>query len=74
MTEETFSLLGEHPTIFFGLVILAYVLRLPPGGAIVLFALGCTIGWIGHSIEQYQTNQVIRPRARYIGPLPYEQE
>jgi citrate synthase len=70
ITEETYALLGEHPTIFFGLVTLAHALQLPPGGAIALFALGRTIGWIGHSIEQYQANQVIRPRARYIGPPP----
>lgn len=68
ITEETYSLLGERPTIFFGLVTLAHTLHLPPGGAIALFALGRTIGWIGHSIEQYQANQVIRPRARYTGP------
>ncbi len=68
--EETNDLLGERPTIFFGLVTLARVLNLPPGGAIALFALGRTIGWIGHCIEQYQANQVIRPRARYIGPPP----
>jgi citrate synthase len=72
VTEETYNLLGERPTIFFGLVTLARVLNLPPGGAIALFALGRTIGWIGHSIEQYQANQVIRPRARYIGPPPLE--
>src|SRR3989442_4663073 len=70
VTEETFDLLGERPTIFFALVTLARALNLPPGGAIALFALGRTIGWIGHSIEQYQANQVIRPRARYIGPPP----
>jgi len=70
ITEETNDLLGERPTIFFGLVTLARVLNLPPGGAIALFALGRTIGWIGHCIEQYQANQVIRPRARYIGPPP----
>ena len=72
VTEETQTLLGEHPTIFFGLVTLARALNLPPGGAIALFALGRTIGWIGHSIEQYQANQVIRPRARYIGPAPHD--
>jgi len=70
VTEETNTLLGERPTIFFGLVTLARALDLPPGGAIALFALGRTIGWIGHCIEQYQANQVIRPRARYIGPPP----
>lgn len=70
--EETFALLGEHPTIFFGLVTLAQALNLPPGSAVALFALGRTIGWIGHSIEQYQANQVIRPRAWYVGPPPQE--
>jgi citrate synthase len=72
ITEETYDLLGEHPTIFFGLVTLARALHLPPGGAIALFALGRTIGWIGHGIEQYQANQVIRPRARYAGPPPQQ--
>jgi citrate synthase len=71
--EETYTVLGEHPTIFFGLVVLARALNLPLGSAIALFALGRTIGWIGHSIEQYQANQVIRPRARYIGPPPYKE-
>lgn len=70
VAEETLRLFGDYPTIFFGLVTLAQALMLPSRGAIALFALGRTIGWIGHSIEQYQTDQVIRPRARYIGPRP----
>ncbi len=72
ISEETYNLLGERPTVFFGLVTLAQALHLPPSSAIALFALGRTIGWIGHGIEQYQANQVIRPRARYIGPPAYE--
>ena len=35
-----------------------------------LFALGRTIGWIGHAIEQYQIDRIIRPRARYVGVPP----
>ncbi|MGO8946081.1 MAG: citrate/2-methylcitrate synthase [Ktedonobacterales bacterium] len=70
VVEETYALLGEHPTIFFGLVVLARTLELPPNAAITLFAIGRTMGWIGHAIEQYQANQVIRPRARYIGRPP----
>ena len=61
---------GEHPTIDFALVVLANVLKLPPGTAIALFALGRTIGWIGHAIEQYQADRLIRPRARYVGKMP----
>jgi len=35
----------------------------------MLFAIGRTIGWIGHAIEQYQTDHLIRPRAKYVGLL-----
>ncbi len=69
-TEEAFKLMGERPTIDFGLVILARGLSLPPSGALTLFAIGRTIGWIGHAIEQYQRDRIIRPRARYIGERP----
>jgi citrate synthase len=69
-TDEAFKLLGERPSIDFGLVILARALNLPSGGALTLFAIGRTIGWIGHAIEQYQRDRIIRPRARYIGERP----
>jgi citrate synthase len=72
MVSEAFELIGEYPTIDFGLVTLAQVLSLPPGGAITLFALGRTIGWIGHAIEQYQLDRMIRPRAQYVGRQPVE--
>ena len=49
-------------------------LNLPPGGAITLFALGRTIGWIGHALEAYETDRIIRPRTRYVGQLPPESE
>ncbi|MEO8609849.1 MAG: citrate synthase family protein [Chloroflexota bacterium] len=64
------SLLGDYPTIDLGLVILSRALGLPQGGALALFGIGRTIGWIGHAIEQYQTDRLIRPRARYTGERP----
>lgn len=70
VVQEARGLLGEHPDVEFGLVTLAAALGLPPGGAISLFALSRTIGWIGHAIEEYQANRVIRPRARYVGEQP----
>ncbi|MBV9494395.1 MAG: citrate synthase family protein [Acidobacteria bacterium] len=64
------SLIGEQPTIDFALVAMCRTLRLPPGAPLALFALGRTIGWIGHAIEQYEEGAIIRPRAKYTGPTP----
>jgi citrate synthase len=68
--EAAASLVREKPTIDYALAALARVLRLPPGSALTLFAIGRTIGWIGHAIEQYTTGQLIRPRAKYVGTIP----
>jgi citrate synthase len=65
--------LGEYPTIDFALAVLTSALQQPPGAGLALFALGRTIGWIGHAIEQYQHDQLIRPRARYTGPPPLKE-
>ncbi|HQY93856.1 citrate/2-methylcitrate synthase, partial [Caldilinea sp.] len=61
------ALTGEQPTVDFALEVMARTLELPPRAALALFALGRTIGWIGHAIEQAATEQLIRPRARYVG-------
>jgi len=66
------SITGERPTIDFALVTLARALKLEHGAALTLFAIGRTIGWIGHAIEQYGVDGVIRPRARYVGEMPAE--
>ncbi|HUL83511.1 MAG TPA: citrate synthase family protein [Gammaproteobacteria bacterium] len=64
------DVLGEAPNVDFALVALARALGLPDGAALTLFAIGRTIGWIGHAIEQYQQNAIIRPRAKYVGENP----
>ncbi len=61
---------GEVPNLDFALGALARVLRLPAGSPLVLFAVGRSIGWIGHAIEQYANGQLIRPRAKYVGVVP----
>jgi citrate synthase len=61
---------GEHPNIDFGLAAVARVLGLPAGSPFTLFAIGRTVGWIGHALEQYATGQLIRPRAKYVGVPP----
>ena len=64
------TVLGEAPTLDFALVALARALGLPDGTALTLFAIGRTIGWIAHAIEQYAEDAIIRPRARYVGETP----
>ena len=64
------TVIGEAPTVDFALVAVARALRLPNGAALTLFAIGRTIGWIGHAIEQYEANAIIRPRAKYVGETP----
>ncbi|HEX2836114.1 MAG TPA: citrate synthase family protein [Thermoanaerobaculia bacterium] len=61
---------GDEPTVDFALVALSRVLGLPRGSALTLFAIGRTIGWIAHAIEQYEQNAMIRPRAKYVGEKP----
>jgi citrate synthase len=67
------ELINELPAIDFALVATTEVLELPKGSALGLFALGRTVGWIGHVIEQYSIDKLIRPRARYTGELPLEE-
>jgi citrate synthase len=64
------ALFREHVNLDFGLVALARARRLPESAPLVLFALGRTVGWIAHAIEQYASPELIRPRANYTGPPP----
>ncbi|WP_420630240.1 citrate synthase family protein [Candidatus Leptofilum sp.] len=66
MAEAT----GQLPTIDLGLAALAEAAGLPEGAPLALFALGRTAGWLGQAIEQYKEDQLIRPRARYVGKRP----
>jgi citrate synthase len=67
IATAAYDLIGEHPNIDFALLTLVTSLELPPETAITIFALGRTAGWIAHALEQYDTDKLIRPRARYIG-------
>ena len=64
------AITGEQPNIDFALAATGRVLGLPPGSPLVIFAIGRSIGWIGHAIEQYASGQLIRPRAKYVGIVP----
>jgi citrate synthase len=64
------ELLRDLPNLDFGLAAVTRTYRLPFQAPLLLFALGRTIGWIAHGLEEYASGQLIRPRARYIGPAP----
>jgi citrate synthase len=69
--REATAVAGGAPTIDFVLAVLEHTLQLPYGTGLTLFAIGRTAGWIGHALEQYQGQRLIRPRARYIGVPPH---
>ena len=69
-TASAQDLLNEAPTLDTALVVLGRALSLPQHSPLALFALGRTVGWIGHAIEQYALDRLIRPRARYTGLYP----
>ncbi len=63
------QLTGQPPNIDFALVALRRFLKLSEGSAFSLFALGRSVGWIAHALEQRETGQLIRPRAVYTGAI-----
>lgn len=72
LAKHGYTLLGEAPTLDFGLVALSRSLHLPPHAPLSLFALGRMAGWLAHALEQYQRQHLIRPRADYVGPQPIQ--
>jgi citrate synthase len=72
LADETEKLTGLRPSLDFGLVATRRALRLPRGAAFALFAVGRTVGWIAHALEQRKQATLIRPRAAYSGRAPDE--
>lgn len=70
LIEQAFELSGQRPSVDFSLVAVRRHLGLPPGAAFGLFALGRSIGWLAHGLEQRGSPDVIRPRAAYTGIHP----
>lgn len=67
--EAVMQDLGPHEmTVDGGLVALAYALGLGPEAATALFCVGRAAGWAAHVFEQRQTQTLLRPTARYVGP------
>jgi citrate synthase len=60
------------PTIDFAMVALSEALGLPAGTSLLVVSVGRLAGWIAHIREQRTQGGPMRPRARYVGPLPPE--
>jgi citrate synthase len=69
LAEAGEDLLGEPANIDFALATLAAAFALPDDAPLVIFALSRTVGWLAHAMEQVESGQMIRPRARYSGSL-----
>ena len=61
---------GLAPNVDFALVAACEALKLQLDAPFAVFAVARCAGWIAHAIEQGQSEALIRPRARYVGPEP----
>jgi citrate synthase len=68
LAEAVQQITGLRPSLDFALVALRRQLGLPLGAAFNLFALGRSVGWVAHVLEQRAQGTLIRPRASYVGP------
>jgi citrate synthase len=62
------SVTGELPNVDFAIAAMADAYDLPAEAPFTIFALARSVGWIAHILEQSATGNLIRPRARYVGP------
>jgi citrate synthase len=70
LSKAGVELLDDLPNLDFALAAVTRAYGLPAQAPVLLFAVGRTVGWIAHAIEEYAAGQLIRPRARYTGPSP----
>lgn len=70
LCAEVEEICGLRPNIDFALAVLTRLGHLPEDASFRLFALGRSIGWVAHAIEQFGEDKLIRPRAQYTGTLP----
>ncbi len=57
------------PNIDYAMGALTFFAGMAPDAGEAIFAIGRTVGWLAHALEEYQEPPVrFRPQARYIGP------
>jgi citrate synthase len=67
LAEVAHATTHQLPNIDFALVSMMRIYGLPSDAPFQMFALGRSIGWVAHAIEQITCGTLIRPRGRYIG-------
>jgi len=63
-------MVGEKVNVDFVLAAMAAAFDLPREAPIIMFSLARSTGWLAHAMEQIDSGELIRPRARYAGPSP----
>ena len=58
---------GRSATVDLALAMVSAICGRGVGGAWTLFALGRSVGWVAHALEESERGKLIRPRARYVG-------
>lgn len=64
------GLTGEAPNFDMALALLGRHLDLPKDGAFTLYAIGRTVGFTAHALEQIAAGSPVRARLRYVGSEP----
>ena len=70
LRDAVFVATSALPNIDFALLALVRTHNLPDFAPFRLFAIGRSVGWAAHAMEQAASDNIIRPRARYEGVLP----
>jgi citrate synthase len=58
------------PNVDFGLGALSLAAGMIPGAGEAIIAMGRSVGWIGHAMEEYAALGTFRARATYVGRRP----
>jgi len=58
---------GIYPNVDFYSATVQHALGIPREYFTTIFAASRTAGWLGHIMEQYRDNRLIRPRSYYVG-------
>lgn len=66
---EVNRLTGLYANVDYYLTVIYLAAGLPPAAFAPVFAMSRCPGWIAHVLEQQRHPELIRPRARYEGPL-----